>query len=79
MPKIAQINKIKIYINRAEHLPPHFHLIYSGYNVTITINDFKIKGDLPIADLKKIKICYNEIDKKMLLNIFFNFNKHLKK
>ena len=55
MPKIAQINKIKIYINSAEHLPPHFHVIYSGYNVTITIADFVVSGEMPITDLRKVK------------------------
>ena len=79
MPKIAQINKIKIYINSAEHLPPHFHVIYSGYNVTITIADFVVSGEMPITDLRKVKKQYKDTRKELLLSIFYNFNKHLKK
>ena len=42
MPKISEFFGISIYIYYREHMPPHFHAIYGGEEVQITINDLSI-------------------------------------
>jgi len=39
-----------------DHLPPHFHVKYSGWEATILINSFDIlEGELPITALRLVR------------------------
>lgn len=46
---------IKIYINWRDHMPPHFHAIYGGDEVIVSINDIEvIDGTMPNKQLKML-------------------------
>lgn len=48
MPRISEFFGISIYIYYREHMPPHFHAVYSGEEVLISINDLSVlAGRLP--------------------------------
>ena len=34
-------------MNYREHGPPHFHAWYSGYEITVAINDGAVSGKMP--------------------------------
>lgn len=47
---------IKMYFQRKEHNPPHFHAIYGEYTGEIEIKTLKqIEGDLPPKAMELIK------------------------
>lgn len=48
MPTICMFRGIKIYINWRDHMPPHFHAVYGGDEVIVSINDIEvIDGTMP--------------------------------
>ena len=48
MPRISEFFGISIYMYWRDHSPPHFHAIYGGDEVEITIVDLSIlAGRLP--------------------------------
>jgi hypothetical protein len=42
LPKISEFFGIAIYIYWREHPPPHFHAIYAGDEVVISIDDLSV-------------------------------------
>lgn len=36
------------------HNPPHLHVRYGDYEVTITLKDYVVKGNMPAKELKRI-------------------------
>ena len=42
MPKISEFFGISIYIYYREHGPPHFHAIYGGDEVLVSIADLSV-------------------------------------
>lgn len=55
MPTICMFRGIKIYINWREHQPPHFHAVYAGEEVIISINDIEvIEGSIGNKQLKMV-------------------------
>lgn len=53
LPTICMFRGIKIYINWSDHRPPHFHAMYAGQEVVVSINDIEvIEGDIPHKHLK---------------------------
>lgn len=47
---------IKMYFQRKEHNPPHFHVIYGEYTGEIEIKSLKmLEGDLPPKALELVK------------------------
>ena len=78
MPTIEYVDGVKIVIHNGEHRPPHFHAIYSEFEVLIEIETGKIyAGDLPPRQLKK---AFDWIagNKDLALSIFNELNPHLK-
>ena len=54
MPTIEIIDSIKILMYFRDHLPPHFHIEYNEYEVTIDIRTLeKLEGQMPSKPLKK--------------------------
>ena len=48
MPKISEFFGIAIYVYWRDHGPPHFHAVYAGEEVAITIEDVRVlSGRLP--------------------------------
>jgi hypothetical protein len=55
MPLIAILGSIKIYVYFNDHLPPHFHALYTEYEAMIAIEDLTlIAGKLPSKELKRV-------------------------
>ena len=55
MPTISMFRGIKVYINWADHMPPHFHAKYVGVEVIVSINELEvIEGDMPNKQLKML-------------------------
>lgn len=55
MPTISMFRGIKIYINWADHMPPHFHAKYGSNEVIVSINDIEvIEGELPNKQQKML-------------------------
>ncbi len=54
MPEISRFYGITIYMLFREHNPPHFHAKYQGYEVSITIDDGIVKGEMPKRALNLI-------------------------
>ena len=42
MPKISEFFGISIYVYYREHGPPHFHALYAGEEVLISIEDLSV-------------------------------------
>lgn len=55
MPTICMFRGIKIYINWRDHMPPHFHAVYGGDEVIVSINDIEVlEGNFPNKQLKML-------------------------
>ncbi len=54
MPQISSFYGIIIFLNFADHLPPHFHAWYGDYKCIVNINDGLVKGEMPSRALKMI-------------------------
>ena len=47
MPEISRFYGIVVFMNFNDHLPPHFHVRYSGYKASISIEDGIVTGLFP--------------------------------
>ena len=47
MPQISSFYGIIIFLNFADHLPPHFHAWYGDYKCIVNIKDGVVKGEMP--------------------------------
>lgn len=55
MPTICMFRGIKISINWDDHNPPHFHAMYGGQEVCVTIDDIEVlTGGIPAKQLKML-------------------------
>ena len=54
MPEISRFYGISITINYNDHLPPHFHANYQGYEISVDIKTGLVKGTMPKRALKMI-------------------------
>ena len=55
MPTICMFRGIKIYMNWRDHQPPHFHAVYGGDEVVVSIRDIEvIEGEMPNKQLKML-------------------------
>ena len=55
MPTIEIIDSVKILMYFRDHLPPHFHVEYNEYEVTVDIRTLeKLEGEMPSKPLKKL-------------------------
>ena len=54
MPTLSIVKGIKVYINWDDHLPPHFHAMFAGHDVSIDIETMEPKGDFPKRQLRII-------------------------
>ena len=54
MPQISFFYGIYIWMNFADHQPPHFHAWYGDYKVIVNIKDGVVKGEMPGRALRMI-------------------------
>lgn len=54
MPQISFFYGIYIWMNFADHQPPHFHAWYGDYKVIVNIKDGIVKGEMPGRALRMI-------------------------
>ncbi len=47
MPILSRFFGIIITMNYREHGPPHFHAWYGGHEVTVTIGEGAVTGEMP--------------------------------
>ena len=77
MPTIKIIDSIKIDIYSREHLPAHFHAIYSEHEELIEIGSLRtIVGKLPSTQRKKV-VKWAKQSSKFLLENFKRLNPRL--
>ena len=55
MPQISFFYGIYIWMNFADHQPPHFHAVYGGEEVVVSIKEIEvIEGSIPSKQLKML-------------------------
>lgn len=55
MPTLSMFRGIKIFINWRDHLPAHFHAVYGGEEIIVSIDDIEvIDGHMPGKQLKMV-------------------------
>jgi hypothetical protein len=54
MPQISAFYGLIILMNFKDHSPPHFHVWYGEYKITVTINDGIVTGEMPKRALKMV-------------------------
>ena len=55
MPTICMFRGIKIFINWRDYMPPHFHAVYGGDEVLVSIQEIEvIEGSFPNKQLKML-------------------------
>jgi len=54
MPEISRFYGLFIFMNFKDHSPPHFHVRYGDYKVTVTIENGIVTGEMPQRALKMI-------------------------
>ncbi|MGM9709085.1 MAG: DUF4160 domain-containing protein [Prevotella sp.] len=54
MPEICRFYGIVIYLYWMDHNPPHIHVMYSGYECTISIMERIIEGKIPAKVIAKV-------------------------
>lgn len=78
MPRIDQIDGVKINIYNGDHRPPHIHAIYNEFEVLIEIETMNIyAGELPARQLKKAFDWLAE-NGEWALEVFYELNPNLK-
>lgn len=79
MPTFITIDGIKIEYYNGDHLPPHVHAKYSGFEALIVIEDQSTyAGTLPAKKMKIAKEIVKE-NKEDLSSLFESSNPHLRK
>ena len=54
MPQISGFYGLIILMNFKDHSPPHFHVWYGEYKITVTIQDGIVTGEMPQRALKMV-------------------------
>jgi len=54
MPQISAFYGLIILMNFKDHTPPHFHVWYGDYKITVTIQDGIITGKMPQRALRMV-------------------------
>ncbi len=66
MPEICRFYGLKILMNYFDHAPPHFHVWYGEYKISVTIKEGIVKGEMPKRALNLV-FDWLEINKAELL------------
>ena len=55
MPTISMFRGIKITMYWSDHMPPHFHAMYGGEEMLVSIKELEVlEGGLPKKQLKMV-------------------------
>ena len=54
MPEICRFYGLFIFMNFNDHNPPHFHVWYADFKITVTIADGIVEGKMPKRALNMI-------------------------
>lgn len=74
MPCIKTIGSIRIYIYLRDHNPPHFHVMYAGFEELIEIKSLKTySGWIPGKQRKEI-IAWAEKNQPYLIQKWEEYN-----
>ena len=77
MPIISQFYGILIYLYKeigGHHNEPHIHIKYNEYEMSITLDEKIIAGELPVKQ-KKMLEAWIEIHKEELKAAWYAYNK----
>jgi len=56
VPRISEFYGIAIYMYYRDHLPPHFHALYAGWEANVEISSGNLMdGQLPAAARRLVK------------------------
>ena len=78
MPTIDYFDGISINIYYGEHVPPHVHALYNGFEALIEIESKDLyAGYLPAKQLKKV-VRWLQENEDEALEIFYQFNEKLR-
>jgi hypothetical protein len=74
MPLIKTIDSIKIYVYLRDHLPPHFHVLYSEFEELVEIRTLKTySGYVPTRQRRRV-IAWAEKNKDFIMKKWLEFN-----
>ena len=68
MPEISRFYGLFVFMNFNDHNPPHFHVWYGDYKITVSIEDGITEGKMPKRALKMIFEWLELNREKLLLN-----------
>lgn len=68
MPEISRFYGIIIAMFAKDHNPPHIHVKYGNYQITITIEKETVIGDIPDSVLKKTTVWLNIHKQELMKN-----------
>lgn len=54
MPELSRFYGLIIFMNYHDHNPPHFHVWYGDYKITVTIEKGIVEGKMPKRALKML-------------------------
>ena len=54
MPQVSTFYGLVILMNFKDHSPPHFHVWYGDYKITVTIQDGIVTAKMPQRALKMV-------------------------
>ena len=54
MPEISRFYGLFIFMNYNDHNPPHFHVWYGEYKITVTIENGIVEGKMPKRALNMV-------------------------
>ena len=68
MPELSRFLGIVIGIFPREHPPPHFHAVYSEYQITVEIQNGVVHGDFPKRALRHVLEWLDLHEKELMEN-----------
>ncbi len=68
MPEISRFLGMVIFMNFNDHNPPHFHVMYGDYHVTVEIQTGVVEGKFPKRALALILEWYEQHREELLDN-----------
>ena len=68
MPEISRFLGIVVFMNFNEHPPPHFHVKYGSYHITVDIKTGVIEGNFPKRALGLVLEWYGLYKDELLEN-----------
>ncbi|MEI6815122.1 MAG: DUF4160 domain-containing protein [Bacteroidota bacterium] len=68
MPEICRFYGLFIFMNFKDHNPPHFHVWYGDFKITVTIEDGIVEGKMPKRALNMVFEWLDENREELMAN-----------